>query len=257
MDYLTYLTTYPHWYQTFSLLLERTPNLCRYIREQGLFKPRDRFFSIGAGEGALELALAKEYQSEFELLEPAKLLVDSFNQSVLQMDASNFVSAVHHQSFEEYKVVQQFDRVLAIHSWYGFGYDVNILQKALSMVKPGGILLINIMSQKSPVYGLSNMSYSRGIELCAENLSRWALEQGFEHSLEWEVARRPAALFFDKQDHLTTDAKYFSCFLLAKEWDQLSAKEHQQVYDILQDHRRGDTVDIVSGCLVFRKAHAP
>lgn len=252
MDYLTYLTTYPHFYQAFSALIERTPNLLRYIREKNLFNSGDSFFSIGAGEGQLELALHNEYGGQCEILEPAALFVENIRTALTSQQLLPENCIIHEQPFEDYVVSQQFDRVLAIHSWYSFGYNAQLLQKALSMVKPGGYLFINIMSKKSPVYGLSNMSYSGGIELCAEDLSDWAAREGFSHSLDWESAVRPASLFFDGDDRLTKQAKDFACFLIAKPWDELSQDEHQQVKDIFLQHRQGDVIPIVSGCLLFQ-----
>lgn len=252
MDYLTYLTTYPHYYQAFSRLIERTPNLLRYIKQHQLIKTGDNFFSIGAGEGQLELALIDEYHTQCEILEPAELFVNNIYKSLSDRHISPDDCQVHMQPFEDYQVDKKFDQVLAIHSWYSFGYNTELLEKALSMVKPGGHLFINIMSKKSPVYGLSYMSYSGGIELCAEDLSQWALSKGFSHTLDWESALRPASLFFDENNQLTPEAKDFACFLIAKPWDELSAKEQLQVLEIFQRHRQDDIMPIVSGCLVFQ-----
>jgi len=251
MDYLTYLTTYPHLYQAFSALIERTPNLCRYIRDQQLFENDKCFFSIGAGEGDLELALAREYNSRFEFLEPASLFVESFERFVKEQQLSDRVMNIHQQSFEDYVSGDLFDYVLSIHSWYSFGFNRLLLKKALSMLKPGGRLLINLMSKQSPVYGLSNMSYSSGIDLCAEGLSEWAEKEGFIHQFSLETAARPAELFFTTGGDVTSEAKDFASFLIARPWNELSEKEKNKATNIFELHRSGDTVNIVSGCLLF------
>ncbi len=253
MDYLSYLTQYPDRYQSFSALTERTPNLCRYIREQELFDQGNSFFSIGSGEGALEIALAEEYHSPFEVLEPVPLFVDNFKQLAKEKGVDKQLGEVHPIPFEELSDYKQFDRVLSIHSWYGFGFNKELLQKALSMVKPGGKLFINIMSEKSPVYDLSNMSYSEGIDLCAESLSTWAESEGFLHSFDHETAVRPANLFFHDDGGITLNAKNFASFLMASAWDDLSVSEQQEVQAIFQRHCKDNAVHIVSGCLVFDK----
>ncbi len=253
MDYLSYLTQYPDRYQSFSALTERTPNLCRYVREQGLFDQRNSFFSIGSGEGTLEVALAEEYRSPFEVLEPVPLFVDNFTQLAKEKGVDKQLSEVHPIPFEELSSQKQFDRVLSIHSWYGFGFNKGLLQKALSMVKPGGKLFINIMSEKSPVYGLSNMSYSEGIDLCAESLSTWAESEGFSHTFDREAAIRPANLFFCDDGSITLHAKNFASFLMACAWDDMTVSEQKEVEGIFRRHCKDDTVSIVSGCLIFDK----
>lgn len=251
MDYLSYLTQYPDRYQSFSALTERTPNLCSYIQEQRLFEVGNSFFSIGSGEGELEIALAQAYQSTFEVLEPVPLFVDNFKAIANAHNLTDQLSGIHQMPFESFEVKQQFDRVLSIHSWYGFGFDTKLLNKALSMVKPGGHLFINLMSKKSPVYDLSNMSYSDGIDLCSENLSEWATNAGFIHQFNWESAVRPATLFFEEDGQLTLKAKNFASFLMASAWNDLSCKEQTRVHDIFYNYRNHDSIHIVSGCLLF------
>lgn len=252
MDYLNYLIKNPEVYQNFSTLLERTANLYRYLQERKLLNMGDNFFSIGAGEGELEIVLANHYQSAFEILDPVPLFIDNFKQSLMQAGPSLQLRAAHHNMpFEDYAVARAFDWVLSIHSWYGFGYDRMLLDKALSMVKPGGGLFITLMSQKSPVYGLSNMSYSSGIDLCAEKLSEWVNKEGVKHHFDWEVAERPASLFLNEYDDVTSQARDFASFLVAKPWGELSRSEQNKIRNIFLEHRRGDTVNIVSGCLTI------
>ena len=251
MDYLEYLTRHPEVYQAFSKLIERTPNLCRYIESQSLFKGVNNFFSIGEGEGELEIALAKQYGADFAILDPVSTFIQSCKASATQHDLNAQLLACYCSPFEDFSVSQQFDRVLSIHSWYSFGFDKALLEKALSMVKVGGTLFINLMSKQSPVYGLSNMSYSKGIELCAEDLSEWASKEGYEHRFDREIAVRPASLFFQNDGELTRQAQDFASFLVAKPWADLSIGEQEKVKNIFMAHRKRGAVNIVSGCLFF------
>ena len=115
--------------------------------------------------------------------------------------------------------------MISIHSWYSFGYDIEILKKALSMVKPGGKLIVNLLSQNSADYDLGCLSHAVGMDVNAETLSKFATEQGFQHDLDYEVLYRPINVFFDEEGNLTNGAKDFACFLIARPWNEMSSLE--------------------------------
>jgi hypothetical protein len=130
------------------------------------------------------------------------------------------------------------------------------MKKALSLVKPGGRLVINIMSRKSPVHGLSQFSHSGGIDLCAETLSEWATELGCQHTFDLEHARRPTDVFFEKDGSASQGAQDFISFLSAIPWADMTNDEQTERFDIIKANHKDGVVDIVSGNLVFEVENA-
>lgn len=250
MDYLEYFTQFPDAYAKVVSSFNRTETLYHYLVEKGLLDDGSTILSIGPGDGEVEIRLAKEWKQQLGIVEPARLLFDQFMSNAQTAGIQSGLLDVQQQSFEEFQTDRKYDLVLSLFSWFAFGFNRQLLEKALSYRTTTGKLLICLQSETCPSTRISAVSQSTGINLTSEALSEWATREGYAHEYDLYHGYVPTARFL-VEGELTQTGKDFASFVSATPWDELPGKIKSVALDSLLRVQQGDQIDFACGCLIF------
>jgi methyltransferase family protein len=248
MEYLEYFERFPNAYAKIVESLNRVETLCAYLEESGLLESANSVLTIGCGDGAVEVALAKKYGFSLGLVEPA----ETYMKSCLSAAEAAGVNVLeyHTGSFECYNSDQRYDLVLSLYSWFAFEFDRAILEKALAYRKKTGKLLICLQGEASPSTQISALSRASGINLTSEKISTWAREEGFSHQSD-TYHGVVASLRYLEGDGLSATGRDLVSFLLATPWEDISPELKSTAVEILQSSVKDGWVNFESPCLIF------
>ena len=248
MEYLEYFERFPDAYAKIVKSLNRIETLYQYLRACGLLQGVKSVLSIGSGDAAVEIRLAGELGFELGVVEPAE---DYLKKSLAGAEAAGIrLREAHHGSFQSYQSHLKYDLVLSLYSWFAFGFDRQVLEKALSCRAPGGKLVICLQGEASPSTQISGLSRASGINLTSEKISQWATELGFDHRVEVYHGVVPAPTYLDNRG-LTQTGRDLVSFLLATPWDDVTPELRAKTLGILQESLCDGNVDFESPCLIF------
>jgi len=177
-------------------------------------------FSIGPGRGELELSLCRQFNCEFGYAESYARYSRTVETGFRKAGLAGCIVERHRASYKTFTPAREYDLVLSIHSWYAFGYDVDLLRGTLDMLTPGGSLILTVAAKDDFFYrsGLIGQHFS------AQELSAWARGAGFENTLH--LIPKPvadAALLRDGE--LTEAARGIVSFLTGRLWGEIPEAE--------------------------------
>lgn len=217
------------------------------LQDQGLLDGISSLLSIGAGEGELEIKIAKEHGVFLGYVDPSDRRAKEFSLQAQEHGVESLTKETHVGTFQTFESHHQFDLVISVHSWYSIGFNRPILQKALDFLSPGGRLFITISSEEDVVKG--NLSKREPQEI-AENLSEWASSEGFKHDFFVHRVPLPVEDFFH-DGCLSEEAKALIAFINRAKWDDLPNSLKDGARDLFLRHRPQGSVEKSQGCLVF------
>lgn len=248
--YSDFFTQFPEVYQRFHSIVDHSSNYLQDLSERGLLNGVRSVLSIGAGQGALELYLASQYGVKLGYIDPTPQFAKIYQEKLDEQKLRSYACETVVGSFEEYTSDMLYDLVISIHSWYAFGRDRALLEKALSSLKPGGQCFITIVSHDSVAWKLAQLGSSADNTAdAAEGLSKWAQDIGCWH--DYYINHRYIAYERLVQDgQLTEDGKSLSLLHL-KSWEELSQEIQAGFVEVLSDSAHDGLVDFQCGCLVF------
>jgi hypothetical protein len=233
-------------------IAEHPKNFYRQLDDLSLFSGVKSILSIGAGEGVLEVRAAVEHRTLLGYVDPSTPFYESFLQKVAAAGIEKQLVEAYNAQFQTCELKHTYDLVISSHSWYAFGLDRQMLEKALSAVAAGGHLFITILSDKSITYDLGVLLRNFDEEhLTAERLSQWALSEGFAHRYVMNEKRVPWSVFCTPDGELTQSGQDFSAFLMTTPWAEIPDKIRDAAVELFAKHRQGDDVILRCGCLVF------
>lgn len=251
MEYLEYFNKYPDAYQKIVASFDRIHTLHDYLIDIDGMVGASSIFSIGPGDGAIEVRLAKENNLKLGVVEPSSLLFEKLRSNVASAGIKHLLIEENQQSFEDYESEEKYDCVLSLYSWFAFGFDTQLLEKALRLLNPGGLLVICLQSEKSPSTQISSSSRSTGIDLTSEALSTYFKQSGFGHQYLMYDGGVAAETYIGK-DGLTELGKDLVSFLNATPWNDLNTFLRKSGFTTLRDSIHNGQIRFQSGCLVFR-----
>ena len=248
MEYLEYFERFPNAYAKIVKSLNRIETLCAYLEESGLLDSARTVLSIGCGNAAVEVALAKKYGFSLGLVEPA----EDYMKSALSAAESAGVKVLeaHPGSFESYRSEERYDLVLSLYSWFAFEFDRAVLEKALACRNDSGKLLICLQGEASPSTQISSLSRAAGINLTSEKISAWALGEGFPHEIDTYHGKVASSQYL-QEDGLSPTGRDLVSFLLATPWEDMKKERVSTATEILRSSLKDGWVDFQSPCLIF------
>lgn len=254
MDYLEYFNKHPEAYEKIVASFNRVNTLYDFLVQKKLLTDIQNVFSIGSGDGALELRLADELGLAIGIVEPSPLLYQRFTESIASRGLEQKIIEAANTSFENYTPGKEYDCILSLYSWFAFGSDTTVLEKALECLKPGGKLVICIQAKESPSTIISAASQSDGIQLTSDELSAQFTKSGFTHDYLIFDGPIPRQIYF-KDDELNEMGEALVSFLLATDWEAIEPDLRETAQSALLGSIANNNVRFTSGCLVFGKAN--
>lgn len=148
-NYTEYMDQSHLLYMDFSSVLKREKYFLQELMQMKLdLKESDQVLSIGCGMGEIEISMYENFKFHLYALDASKVylkVMQSLLDQKFRADEGN-IKVLHHK-FEHFSTDKKFNLILSIHSWYGFGLEKSILDKALNLLSPGGYLLIQVISR--------------------------------------------------------------------------------------------------------------
>lgn len=199
----------------------------------------------------LEIEACKKRQLHIGYIDPAPEYVRAFKERVHHDGLDSLVQEIFQGPFQDYRPRGRYDRVIAIHSWYAFGFDKQLLEKALSCVNPGGMFFLTVVSKSSATWKLAELARGvRGENLSAEALSEWAYREGFPHRYVTNHKIIPEDEFVTEKG-VTEKGKMFASFLMCTPWSDMSTTLQRKVFEVLDGERNQHAIVLKCGCLFF------
>jgi SAM-dependent methyltransferase len=249
MEYLEYFEKFPDAYAKIVKSLNRIETLSQYLRESGFLDEAASVLSIGCGDGAVEIRLAREMGFSLGVVEPAADYLESCRRGA---DSAGIeLREAHQATLQDYNSPFKYDVVLSLYSWFAFEFDREILKKAIDCRNSRGILLIILQGEASPSTEISALSQASGINLTSERLSNWARKEGFEHKIDFYHGEVSASTYLEMEE-FTQAGRDLVSFLLATPWEEISPRLKEKTLAILKQSVKNDKIDFISPCLVFR-----
>lgn len=244
---------YPLVFKKYYEIAEHPKNFYQQLEALSLFSNLSSILSIGAGEGELEVRVAAMYKAKLGYIDPSRPYFEAFRQKVIRAGIQSQVIEEHNDLFQTYESKHKYDLVISSHSWYAFGLDRRMLDKALGGVVSGGHLFITLLSDKSITYDLGCLlrDFNEG-HLTSERLSTWSAELGYDHRYVMNEKAVDWSIFFDG-DRITQSAMDFISFLVTTPWDEIPEEIKEAAVRLFYKHRSGDAVILRSGCLLFNQ----
>ena len=230
-----------------TTILNHAEYLEPLLRDRGIFRDVSTVLSIGIGAGHLECQLVRKSGIALSYVERSQPMIEAIRRNMERYGLSQNVVEAFEGSFEDAPIEHTYDLVLSLDSWYHIGRHKTALEKALSLRAPGGRLLIQLMNQDRQLYWV--LDQVRGL-MSSNDLSAWALEQGFEHGYfehsHWVPVSRLAV------DGRPTDGfKHFVAFAKGQAWDELSDAERDEAVDAVHTLQRDGALETRHGYLLF------
>ena len=238
--------------QAYDPLLGHAPLHRRWLEEMLLSSPPDSLFSIGPGQGELELALCRDYGCDFGYVEVHPRYCRAVERRFKEAGLGQRIVERLQGPYQNLAPQRNYGLILSIHSWYSFGYDARLLRRTLDALSPGGSFILTITAEDDFFFcnALKRQIFS------AEDLSHWAMEQGFVHDLHQLRMPIPAtALVVDGA--LTDDAKGIISFLKGRLWRKIPHPERQRIEQRFVQAAQHGKVERVYGLMHFRNTNKP
>jgi len=249
-DYLEYFMKRPDSYEKIVAEFDRTKTLFDYLRDSGVVDSASTILSIGAGDGEVEIRLAKEMGRQIGIIEPSPDYFERFTANAFGAGVRDQVIEARQQTLQDFQAHPSYDLVLSLFSWFAFGLDRELLEKALSSLAPTGQLLICLPEEVNPLTKISVASRPSEITLTSDGLSSWAKSEGFDHRYDVYHGVVPAARFL-ASGRLTERGKDLVAFVAARSWAEVTEDVRSTALGSLVEANDGELIDFRSGCLIF------
>ena len=191
------------------------------------------FFSIGGGYGALEAHIAKNFDAKFGFLEPTPSLYAQAQERFLRFGVSSHQIEQHQTTFQETEYTNQYDLVLAIHSWYYIGLFEEQFRKALAMIKPGGRLMIALSSNKDWDKQILNSVGAHDTFMTFENLKTWTDSINIPSIIHTQDREKKLDDLV-KGGTATQSAQDWITYMARKPWEQYSDLEQKNLVSLFE-----------------------
>jgi len=252
MEYTEYFTRFPDAYERVVSSLNRVETLYDFLKGTLALKVGESVLSIGCGDAAVELRLAREFDLCLCLVEPADSYLEKARTEALGSGVK--LRESFSGPFQEYESDHKYDYVFSLYSWFAFGLDRSLLLKALNCLKPGGTLLVLLQGEAAPSTHIARLSRAAGIGLTSERFSTWATQDGFEHQQAVYPGRNPASTFL-AENGLNQMGRDWVSFLLATPWNEMQPEIRERSLAVVEKGVRDGHIDLESPCLFFSEAN--
>ncbi|MEM1059095.1 MAG: class I SAM-dependent methyltransferase [Verrucomicrobiota bacterium] len=257
MEYTEYFAKYPDAYDKIEAVMDREHTLYDHLQGLGLFDGAPSVLSVGAGSALVELRAARELGLRLGVVEPTEHFYRQFEAGVEKHGLRDRILESRMETFQDYASERRYGLVLFLYSWYSFGLDAAILEKALACRAPGGALVIHLTTENSfPCLIPKAYSQAAGITLSSEGISNWARQLGHAHEYAIYDGLVPAETY-RKGDELTPSGRDMVSYLTATPWEDVPIDTRHLSRLILQSCEFEGQSHLTSGTLIFRDSATP
>jgi hypothetical protein len=208
--------------------------LYEWLVESGLLDSAEDLYSIGPGNGALELRLAKEFHLEVGYAEPTVAFRESLEASAEAAGLTNRIVERQEGPYRADRLTRRYDLILSFGSWYPIGYGRSILDQTLSALSANGVLIIS-MASRDDFFATEGIRRS----MTAEDFADWLRSQGVEHEL-YHVERRLSNDLLLESGELTNLARDVLSFYTLRHWDAVPLRDQASLKaSLLRNEKRG------------------
>ena len=250
-SYIDFFQQFPSAYRNFETIVDHSDNFYQELHRSGILRGVSSVLSIGAGEGELELRLAKEDKIKLAYVEPATQFVKRYKSRRAEIGVEEFCYEIWDGPFQNYSTESKFDLVILIHSWYAFGFDRKIFEKCSALLKPSGRIFITIISENSLTWKIGNLANNQsGQNLSAEKLSDWFKSESLDHDYRVNIRKVPAKKMLCGEE-LTPIGKNFVSFISFCPWNQMDVNLQDRIKRLFIEETKGENINLRCGCLIF------
>jgi SAM-dependent methyltransferase len=245
---------HPEIYRSFHSVVEHTENYFAFLGDRKLLQDVSTVFDIGAGFGELDLRLLEEHPAlKLGYLEPSKAFSTQFKNEVKKRNLSERIVELRELSFESYQSTHHYDFVLSIHSWYPFGKDKGLLQKALRLLKPQGMLCISLVGPENFTFETTKMLGVEVGNFDSLTLSSWLQELGIPHEhILWDRKIHLEKIIRDGQ--FTQLGQGFLQFHTRCLWEEIPQAWLEKVKAYLFSIEQEGQLNLQNGCVLIKPA---
>jgi SAM-dependent methyltransferase len=228
-------------------ILNHADRLGPILRDLCSIKNPSTVLSIGIGAGFTECMLARDNDWLMSYVEPSALMRDAVRRTIDRFNIRSHIADEFPCTFEEMHTVKRYDLIIALDSWYRIGCRQTALQKALDLRSAGGTLIIQLLTRRHQLYWMLDQANDL---IAAEELSRWATEQGFTHSCR-ESIHKVAVTDLIVRDTATHAYQHFVSFAKRRNWDDIGDDEKAQAIAAVRSLEHDGFISTNYGYLIF------
>lgn len=251
--YQQFFKKFPEIYQGFCDVVEHAKNFEEELRRQSLVEGAQTLLSIGAGDGELELSLAKSEKIKLSYIDPSPSASEKYQKKAQELGVKEYCTNTFIGGFEDYADEVKHDLVLSIHSWYAFGKNEALLRKALQLVRPSGHFFLTLISRESLVWKLADLFQNKegSDNLCSEDISEFAHTLGLQHQYIQNSRSFPLE-YFVADGKLTKAACDVASFLNFSSWEEISPDLKDETLQYFLREQQHGRIEFYCGCLIFQ-----
>jgi len=204
-------------------------------------------FSIGPGNGALELRLAEKYGLELGYAEPSASSRAALEAAAARAGLGSRITERQAGCYSPTELNRHYDVILSSASWYALGLNREILDRTLALLSEGGALIVELTSR-------TDFFVARGVRksiaMTAEDFSEWLTAEGLHHELGFVGRTLPMDLLIRDGEPTRVAMDAIAFFTLSR-WDAIPQRERARWGAVLRTVD-GDEFTRVRGIVVLR-----
>lgn len=214
-----------------------------YLSKRRIFGSTVLLLSIGPGEALLEkhLVSSGEIGSVFVVEPDSRLfskLVGSKNEKIEGRCAK----------FQDFATDQRFDHVISLNSWYYIGTDTQALEKALSLLKPSGSLIIGVISETTFGNHIQSRFRKKEPYLTGQQIAAWLDTNHYKYDITLDGYSLPLSRFVSGET-LTESGMKWSEFVVGRDLGSKDCAELVKTFRTLADMNGNLSYDWAFICL--------
>lgn len=244
-------------HKRFSSLVKnsKNTNLDRYWRkflELKLFEEKSTLLSIGAGTGDIEIQIARDFPIQIGYLEPNKGLANNFKKEFLSLFTKEHLLDFWPNTFQSFSGQQQYDAILSVQSWYYVGQMQAAFNKAFSLIKPNGELIIVIMRPECLIAEIVKYYQPQSDSLrTSEDIIHYLKTNNLSYTCHHFNQKRKNTVL--KEDgNLTEHGEKWISYMAGKNWLDMSQEKQQGVVELIRHNETKGYFDILDTIFVIR-----
>jgi trans-aconitate methyltransferase len=220
------------------------------LAEISRLKPK-HVLSIGAGLGEVEAALMAKFENlQISLLEPDQALAKIASENTKHCVGK---SRILTEKFQTFETNVKFDFIFAIHSWYYIYPNPEMIQKALSMLNPGGALGVVLKDQKSYTARLYEAVQGKTYKyITSEPLEKILQENSIPYQRLKKEELLDASIYFDGAE-IRTDKRDWIGWMSDMDWNKMSNEQQESARAAMHEFKTGDKVISNDSLFLIRK----
>lgn len=244
----------PRIYETFHNIVRHADNYFHLLNNRKLFSGVKTALNIGAGFGELEAKLLKKHpELRFGCNEMSSAYVKAYRDRLESEQLSSRILEIQQCPFQEYRVGLKYDLTVSVHSWYAFGCNIEMLEKALATLNSDGRLFVSVVGANNFTIKLVSVVGAPHVPFHSQHLHNWLENLKVQHEYhEWnhEIA-------FDsilKNGEFTPQGKGFLAFHSRTPWAEIPARNVEDAKTFLLSVEKEGRLRLENGYVLINSS---